>query len=150
MSMISVSVGPTDGPWFGVAEHGGLLVATATGSSADEATRFVIASLPRGAEYQVEAQPTESAHRLMLVLTRLVAGAPEAPSFALCPDCIHEPLVSVAQIAAVIPPGLVATYGGIAAAAARDPAAADRKGGSTARGGAAHGRCGAGRPGGTG
>lgn len=57
------------------------------------------------------------ARGLVRMLVQLETGEAGAPIFDLCPDCIGEPLSSVALVAATIPRGFVATYGGIAAAA---------------------------------
>lgn len=115
--MILISVAPVRDVWFGVAEHDGRLVATATGSDRDAATRSVINSLPRGSEHRIAETATGTALAMAFLLAGLESGEQESPVFELCPDCIGEPLASVAQVASAIPRGFVATYGGVAAAA---------------------------------
>jgi O-6-methylguanine DNA methyltransferase len=115
--MISVWIEPMRGVWVAVAHHGGRLVATATGAGREDAERSVRASLPRGAKYRMVDEGTEHERGLARLLARLDAGEEDAPLFELCPDCIGEPLASVARVASAIPRGFVATYGDIAAAA---------------------------------
>jgi methylated-DNA-[protein]-cysteine S-methyltransferase len=74
-------------------------------------------SLPRGCEYRMIGEASEYALSVVRLLARLEAGEEETPSFELCPDCIGEPLASVARVTSAVPRGYVATYGGIAAAA---------------------------------
>ena len=115
--MISVWIEQVRGSWFGVAYHDGRLIATATGADREDAARFVRDSVPRGHECRIVQEGSEYARGLVRLLARLEAGEEEAPLFELCPDCIGEPLASVARVASAIPRGFVATYGGIAAAA---------------------------------
>lgn len=115
--MISIWIEKWRGTWFGVAYHGERLVATATGQDRKDAARCVRGSLPRGREAEVVREGSAYAREVVRMLARLEAGEEEAPFFELCPDCVREPLVSIARAAAAIPRGFVATYGGIAAAA---------------------------------
>lgn len=112
--MISVWVEKSRSRWFGVAHHGGRLVATATGESRKDAERAVRASLPRGAKHEIVKQGSEYARSVVRLLARLEAGEEDSPFFELCPDCVREPLASVLRVASAIPRGYVATYGGIA------------------------------------
>ena len=118
--MISVWVEHVNGHWYGVAHHAGRLVATASGADREAAARSVRACLPRGREYRMVAEGSEYARGVVRLLERLEAGEEAAPSLELCPDCVGEPLASVARVASAIPRGYVATYGGIAAAAGTD------------------------------
>ncbi len=118
--MISVWIENERGSWFGVAEHEGRLVATSTGANGEDAARSVRQSLPKGCEYRIVEAGSEYSRSMVRLLARLEAGEEEAPRFELCPDCISEPLASVAHVASAIPRGFVATYGGIAAAAATE------------------------------
>ena len=115
--MISVWVEKAGVDWFGVAHHGGRLVATAIGADRKAAAVAVRASLPRGCEHQMLKQGSEYARSVVRLLARLEAGDEDAPFFELCPDCVGEPLASVLRAASAIPRGYVATYGGIAAMA---------------------------------
>ncbi len=115
--MISVWVQKSGAAWFGVAHHGGRLVATATGGSRKAATTAVRASLPRGSEPMMVREGSEYARSVVRLLARLEAGIEDSPFFELCPDCVGEPLASVLHAASLIPRGYVATYGGIAAVA---------------------------------
>ena len=115
--MISVWIEQVRGAWFGVAHHDGRLVATATGADRKHAARSVCASLPRGAKYRMLEEGSEYSRDVMRLLAGLEAGEEETPTFELCPDCVGEPLASVARVASAIPRGFVATYGGIATAA---------------------------------
>ena len=115
--MISVWVEKAGGSWFGVAHHGGRLVATATGTDRKDASEAVRGCLPRDREYQMVTEGSEYARSVVRLLARLEAGTEEAPFFELCPDCVGEPLASVLHAASAIPRGYVASYGGIAAAA---------------------------------
>jgi O-6-methylguanine DNA methyltransferase len=115
--VISVWLEKAGPHWFGVAYHGGRLVATAIGANRRTAAGAVRASLPRGCEYQMAKEGSEYARSVVRLLARLEAGNEEAPFFELCPDCVGEPLASVLRAASAIPRGYVATYGGIAAVA---------------------------------
>lgn len=115
--MISLWIEQACGLWFGVAHHDDRLVATATGTDREHAGRSLRASLPRGCEYRMVEEGSAYARDVVRLLARLEAGEEETPSFELCPDCVGEPLASVARVASAIPRGFVATYGGIAAAA---------------------------------
>jgi methylated-DNA-[protein]-cysteine S-methyltransferase len=117
IAMISVWIEQARGVWFGVAYHGDRLVATATGADLEGAARAVRACLPRGAPYSTVEDGSEYARGMVRLLALLEAGEGQAPAFELCPDCVREPLASVARVASMIPRGFVATYGGIAASA---------------------------------
>jgi O-6-methylguanine DNA methyltransferase len=115
--VIFVWVEKSGSTWFGVAHHGGRLVATATGANRRAAAGAVRASLPRGCEFRMAREGSEYARSVVRLLARLEAGTEDAPFFELCPDCVGEPLASVLHAASAIPRGYVATYGGIAAVA---------------------------------
>lgn len=120
ISVVSVWIEQVRGSWFGVAYHGCRLVATSTGADREGAVRSACHSLPRGCEHRIVEEGAEYAHGVARLLARLEAGEEDAPSFELCPDCIAEPLASVARVASAIPRGFVSTYGGIATAAATE------------------------------
>lgn len=115
--MISVWVEKAGSAWFGVAHHGGRLVATASGENRKAAAAAVRACLPRGREFQMVREGSEYARSVVRLLARLEAGSEDSPFFELCPDCVGEPLASVLHAASLIPRGYVATYGGIASVA---------------------------------
>jgi O-6-methylguanine DNA methyltransferase len=115
--VISVWVEKSGSVWFGVAHHGGRLVATASGGNRKAAAAAVRASLPRGREFQMVREGSEYARSVVRLLARLEAGTEDSPFFELCPDCVGEPIASVLHAASMIPRGYVATYGGIAAVA---------------------------------
>jgi O-6-methylguanine DNA methyltransferase len=115
--VISVWVEKAGAVWFGVAYHGGRLVATASGENRKVAAGAVRASLPRGCDHQMVKEGSEYARSVVRLLARLEAGDEDAPFFELCPDCVGESLASVLRAASAIPRGYVATYGGIAAVA---------------------------------
>jgi methylated-DNA-[protein]-cysteine S-methyltransferase len=112
--VISVWVEKAGADWFGVAHHGGRLVATAIGGNRKAAAAAVRACLPRDREFQAVRVGSEFARSVVRLLARLEGGDEEAPFFELCPDCVGEPLASVLRAASTIPRGYVATYGGIA------------------------------------
>jgi O-6-methylguanine DNA methyltransferase len=106
--VISVWVEKAGPWWFGVAHHGGRLVATATGANRKAAAGAVRASLPRDHEFCMVSEGSEYARSVVRLLARLEAGDEDAPFFELCP---------VLHAASTSPRGYVATYGGIAAVA---------------------------------
>jgi len=115
--MVSTWVDKVDRWWFGVAMHGELLVATAIGSSAEDAASSLERCIPRGLERQRAGEATSGMSQVLAMLGRLEAGSEEPPRFQLCPDCVPQPLASVLAVAARIPRGYVASYGAIAIAA---------------------------------
>jgi len=115
--VISVWVQRAGGSWFGIAEHEARLVATAIGVDREAAASAVRGCLPRGREFRMADAGSAYARGVLRLLGRLEAGAEEIPVFALCPDCVGEPLASVLRAASAIPRGYVATYGGLAAVA---------------------------------
>jgi O-6-methylguanine DNA methyltransferase len=118
--VISLWLEPIGGTWYGVASHGDRLVATATGQDREDAERSLCSCLPRKAPYRVLDEGSEHARSMARLLARLEAGEAEAPEFELCPDCVREPLASVAKAASAIPRGYVTTYGAIALLAGTD------------------------------
>jgi O-6-methylguanine DNA methyltransferase len=116
-AVIDVWIEPVGGTWYVVAHHGGRLVATATGRDRDAALRAVTGCVPRGRDHRLVEAAGEYARGVVRLLARLEAGGEDAPFFELCPDCVGEPLASVARVASAIPRGYVATYGAIAALA---------------------------------
>jgi hypothetical protein len=97
--VISVWVEKAGADWFGVAHHGGRLVATAIGANRKAAAAAVRASLPRDGKFQMVREGSEFARSVVRLLARLEAGEEEAPFFELCPDCVGEPLASVLRAA---------------------------------------------------
>jgi len=118
--VIWIWVEQANGRWFAVAHHEGRLVACASARDRERAVDSVRGSLPHGRELQFDMDGTAYPRSVVALLARLEAGDDLPPSFDLCPDCVPEPLASVARAASSIPRGYVGTYGGIAAAAGTD------------------------------
>lgn len=117
IAVIAVWIEEVRGRWYAVAYHGTRLVATAAAEDRERAAAFVSASIPRDIERGMDEEGTDYARGVASLLARVEAGEEEPPVFELCPDCIGEPLASVARVASAIPRGFCATYGGIAVAA---------------------------------
>ncbi len=110
--------GEQAGPWwFAVAHHEQRLVATALGSSRDDASRSIRQCIPAGRESRFEEQVDAFASGVVRMLARLEAGEEDGPSFELCPDCVSRPLAAVLHAASAIPRGYVSSYGSVAEAA---------------------------------
>jgi O-6-methylguanine DNA methyltransferase len=115
--MISLWVQQVGASWYGVAEHGSLLVATVTGGSRDEAARWLQGCIPAGAPWQLMEHANDFINGIILMLAEIESGNEAGKRFTLSPEYVPEPKAGVLCAAAAIPMGYVSTYGNVAAAA---------------------------------
>ena len=123
--MVKVSVQSADELWFGMAFEGGALVATATGSSSEDALEWVCRSIRTGIAYEVIKDPSDFVDETARMLAELERGIEEKKHFILS-DKLPDSLRKVLYAAASIPIGSVSTYGNIAKAAGSEARAVGR------------------------
>ena len=114
--MVNLTAGRCDSWWFGVSWEGKDLVATASGSTRDDALRTVTGCVPRGIATQVVSDPPDWVAAIVSMLGELERGEEEHKRFSLS-KLLSEPLRRILSAAAAIPLGYVTTYGNIAKAA---------------------------------
>ncbi|HOX11487.1 MAG TPA: MGMT family protein [Spirochaetia bacterium] len=105
------------GAWYGVAECDGRLAASSSGRTREEAERVLTSCIPPGAPRTAGIGPSDFADDAARRLAALEAGGEPDRGFELAPEYYPEPAASVYRLAAAVPPGYAASYGGIARAA---------------------------------
>jgi len=124
--MVNIASGRCDRWWFGVAWEGTDLVATARGSTEEEALRTVARCVPKG----IEARPADGSSAfcagVVAMLGELERGNEEHKSFSLSNAYLSEPVRRILTVAAAIPVGYVSSYGSIAKAAGSEARAVGR------------------------
>jgi len=115
--MVYVSAGQYDSWWFGVAWTGEEFVATAIGSTRDQAIQTVQRCVPDGVQTQAAEAPSSFVTEAVAMLGELERGYETNKHFTLSAEYLSAPLHRILTTAAAIPIGYVTTYGKIAAAA---------------------------------
>lgn len=123
--MIYATVGQCDAWWFGVAWSGNDLVATASGTTREDALRFVLGCVPRGVKTEVLDDPPESIYGTITMLGDLERGNEENKRFRIS-KYVSGPMRKILGAAAAIPIGYVSTYGAVARAAGSEARAVGR------------------------
>ena len=118
--MIDLCAKELGGAWFGLAHVGERVVATAVASTRERAVRNLRRSIPPDSEYQI-SEESAFAEKAIHMLRDISVGNEEAKAFVIADEFIPEPSRRVLRIAAAIPIGYVASYGGIAKAAGTGP-----------------------------
>ena len=119
-AMINVYVREINATWIGLAYTKEEIVATALSNSKESALKGLIGSLPPKADYELTERPTDFAGKIIQASRDVHFGGPPFTDFALATEYVPEPLAVVLKVAASIPIGYVASYGGIAKAANTD------------------------------
>jgi O-6-methylguanine DNA methyltransferase len=112
--------------WFGIAHEDDELVATASGSTQEEALRRVRRSVPHGIEYEEEPDPGIFAAAAAKMLAELEDGQEANKRFTLSTTRLDRGLRNILYTAASIPIGYVSSYGEIAKAAGAEARAVGR------------------------
>jgi O-6-methylguanine DNA methyltransferase len=115
--MVHVGAGQYDRSWFGVAWAGECFVATAIGTSQENAIRNVERCLPEGLETEAPNTPSSFLADSVRMLGELDLGHESDKRFTISEEYVSEPLRRILTAAAAIPIGYVTTYGNIAGAA---------------------------------
>ena len=137
---VFVSVHQGETCWYGVARSGDGVVATATGTTSEQALKRVCHSIPSGAPSQLlhetdaggdaatddKVAAMEEASRVVRMLEELERGDESNKHFVISPRYIGQPLRNVLYAAAGIPIGYVSTYGNIARVAGSEARAVGR------------------------
>ncbi|MBL8967003.1 MAG: MGMT family protein [Spirochaetaceae bacterium] len=106
-----------DGAWYGLAESGERLAATATGASREEAARILEACLPPGIPRAAGEGPSSFADGTARMLAAIESGDESGKRFELATEILREPAATVYRFVAAIPLGYVSSYGRVAVAA---------------------------------
>jgi O-6-methylguanine DNA methyltransferase len=118
--LINIYVKEIDATWIGLAYTAQKIVATALSHSKESTLKNLIQSLPPKADYQI-TEATDFAEKTIHVAREVHFGGPPFTDFALATEHFPEPLATVLKVAASIPIGYVASYGGIAKIANTEP-----------------------------
>jgi len=124
-TMVYVAAGHHDRWWFGVAWTGTDLVATASGSSREEALRSVSNCVPRGVAIRPAEDISTFVTDLVPLLAALERGEDVKIQFRLS-EYLSPPLRRILNVASKIPVGYVTSYGNIAGAASTEARAVGR------------------------
>lgn len=124
--MVSIASGRCNTCWFGVAWEGTDLVATARGSTQEDALRMVEGCVPAGIATRFADGSSAFCSGVVAMLGELERGNEEHKSFSLSKAYLSEPVRRILSVAAAIPIGYVSSYGNIAKAAGSEPRAVGR------------------------
>jgi O-6-methylguanine DNA methyltransferase len=119
--MINVYAKELDATWIGLAYTEEKIVTTALGHSKESALKSLLRCLPPKADCQVSERPTDFAEKIIQAARDVHFGGSPFTDFALATEYVPEPLATVLKVAASIPIGYVASYGGIAKTANTEP-----------------------------
>jgi len=119
--MINVYVRERDNIWIGLACTEEEIISTALSHSKESALKSLLRCLPPKANYQISEKPTDFAEKIIQASRDVHFGGPPFTDFALAIEHLPEPLATVLKVAASIPIGYVASYGGIAKIANTEP-----------------------------
>jgi O-6-methylguanine DNA methyltransferase len=100
--------------WFGLAECGGRLAATAVAGSREAASRLLAGCLPPRSPRRLAEGLSEFADATVRMLAAIEAGDESGKRFELAGEYLPEPAASVYRLAAAIPLGYACSYGRIA------------------------------------
>jgi O-6-methylguanine DNA methyltransferase len=114
---ISLWLRRVDAAWFGLAECGGRLVATAVARSRKETLRVLSRCLPAGAPARLAEGDSAFADETARMLAAIESGDESSKSFELAAEYLSEPAASVFRLVAAIPIGYASSYGRVAVAA---------------------------------
>jgi O-6-methylguanine DNA methyltransferase len=112
--------------WFGVAFEGERIYATGFGPNKENVLQSLRASVPSNAPFQFSKEPSAFVDRVIAVLKDVYDGKDVSQNFAFETKHLSSYAKGVIEAACLIPPGYVASYGGVAHAAGGSPRAVGR------------------------
>jgi O-6-methylguanine DNA methyltransferase len=125
--MVGVYVRKAGDMWFGVAFDGERIYATGFGSNKESVLQSLRASVPSNIPFQFfKESPPAFADRVIAVLKDVYDGKDVSQNFAFETKHLSEYAKGVIEAACLIPPGYVASYGGVAHAVGGSPRAVGR------------------------
>ena len=124
--MVSVYAQKVGDMWFGVAFEGERIFATGFGSSEESVLQSLRASTPSNVKFQCLKKPPVFAERIIGVLKDVYDGKDVSQNFTFETKHLSNYAKAVIEAACLIPPGYVASYGGVARASGGSPRAVGR------------------------
>jgi O-6-methylguanine DNA methyltransferase len=124
--VVYVAAGQSGSCWFGIAWEQESYVATATGSTREQALQNVLGCVPEGAEASFPERPGSFFDDALRMLGELERGEESGKRYDLSRGYRSESTRAILAAAAAIPIGFVTTYGNIARVAGSEPRAVGR------------------------
>lgn len=121
--MTSVYTEKVENVWFGVALNGERVCATTFGSSEKKVLQSLRESIPQNVTFQRMEKPTKFAQHLIAVLKEVYDGKSFSKNFSFETQSLSNYARTVIETVCLIPPGYVASYGGVANAVGGSPRA---------------------------
>ena len=124
--MVSVCAEKVGNVWFGVAFDGERVYATTFGSSEKSVMKSLRESVPLDVPFQPLEKASKFAERVIAVLKDVYDGKDVSQNFSFETECLSNYARRVIEAVCSIPPGYVASYGGVARAVGGSPRAVGR------------------------
>lgn len=124
--MVSVYAEKVGNMWFGVAFDGERVYATTFGSDEKDVLQSLRKSVPSDVPFQQLDKTSKFAERVIVVLKDVYDGKDVSQNFSFETACLSNYARRVIEAVSLIPPGYVASYGGVARAAGGSPRAVGR------------------------
>jgi O-6-methylguanine DNA methyltransferase len=124
--MVGVYARKVGDAWFGVAFEGERIYATGFGSNKESVLQSLRASVPSNVPFQFSKEPSAFVDRVIAVLKDVYDGKDVSQNFVFETKHLSSYAKGVIEAACLIPPGYVASYGGVADAAGGSPRAVGR------------------------
>lgn len=124
--MIEVCVKDVGGVWFGVGYEGEMVYATTFAFSEAEALKSLRGSLPRSLAFRRLSGSSSFSDGVIGVIKDVYDGKDVSRSFSFCMEHLSDFAKRVLDAVLLVPPGYVASYGGVAKAAAGSARAVGR------------------------
>jgi len=124
--LIDVYTKNISGEWFGVACNGQRVFSTAFASSQQEALKKLLSSIPFNVPFQVFAEPSAFAEKILASIKNVYDGNGAAQKLCFATEQLSVYTQKVLKAASSIPTGYVTSYGAIAKAAGGSPRSVGR------------------------
>ena len=124
--MVSVYAKKAGDVWFGVAFEDERIYATGFGSSEKSVLGSLRTSIPSNVQFQCLKKPTVFAEHVISALKNVYDGKDVSQDFTFETKHLSDYAKRIIEAACLIPPGYVASYGGVAHAAGGSPRAVGR------------------------
>jgi O-6-methylguanine DNA methyltransferase len=112
--MIELCIKELEGVWYGVACEEEKIFATSFASSEERAQRELLANIPFDAPFQRSENIPAFAERVIITLKKIYDGKDASQNFSLATKHLPGYKTRVLEVARLIPPGYVTSYGAIA------------------------------------